>query len=128
MLRFEEKQLSRLQTVDNVSQVSVDGSASLSTPDTEEDLQEDSIMEEIEDIDDDTSVVEDLEIKSEVGNKRDWRRVRKIYKRSKQYVFVAATLPVNGKQTAGGLLKKIFPDAKWVSGNYLHCQNPRFSL
>ncbi|KAG8366202.1 hypothetical protein BUALT_Bualt17G0052000 [Buddleja alternifolia] len=79
---------------------------------------------ELEDLDD-KSVVEDFETESEVGKKRDWRRVRKIYRRSKQYVFVAATLPVNGKQTAGGLLKRMFPDVSWVSGNYLHCQNPR---
>ena len=50
---------------------------------------------------------------------RDWRRVRKNYERSKQYVFVAATLPVNGKKTAGGVLKYMFPDAEWVCGNYL---------
>ncbi|XP_027346824.1 DEAD-box ATP-dependent RNA helicase 22 isoform X2 [Abrus precatorius] len=36
-----------------------------------------------------------------------------------------ATLPVNGKKTAGGTLKHMFPDAKWVCGNYLHCHNPR---
>ncbi|KAK3443112.1 hypothetical protein EUGRSUZ_B03365 [Eucalyptus grandis] len=57
--------------------------------------------------------------------RRDWRRVRKTYARSKQYIFVAATLPANGKKTAGAVLKKMFPDASWISGNYLHYHNPR---
>lgn len=57
---------------------------------------------------------------------KDWRRARKLYKRSKQYIFVAATLPESGRKTAGGVLKHMFPDAIWVSGDYLHCHNPRF--
>lgn len=56
----------------------------------------------------------------------DWRRVRKLYKRSKQYIFVAATLPESGRKTAGGVLKHMFPNAIWVSGDYLHRHNPRF--
>lgn len=56
-----------------------------------------------------------------------WRRVREIYKRSKQYVFVAATLPKSGKKTAGGVLKKMFPDATWVNGAHLHRHNPRYA-
>jgi hypothetical protein len=59
--------------------------------------------------------------------KNGWRRVREIYKRSKQYVFVAATLPKSGKKTAGGVLKKMFPDATWVSGAHLHRHNPRYA-
>ncbi|XP_077232254.1 DEAD-box ATP-dependent RNA helicase 22-like, partial [Tasmannia lanceolata] len=55
----------------------------------------------------------------------DWRRVRKVYLRSKQYIFVAATLPENGKKTAGGVLKRMFPDASWVSGKFLHRHSPR---
>ncbi|KAL8241608.1 hypothetical protein R6Q59_011910 [Mikania micrantha] len=58
-------------------------------------------------------------------NKRDWKRTREIYERTKQYIFVAATLPDNGKRTAGGELKRLFPDATWVSGHYLHRHNPR---
>ncbi|CAH1434082.1 unnamed protein product [Lactuca virosa] len=55
----------------------------------------------------------------------DWKRYREIYERSKQYIFVAATLPENGKRTAGGELKRLFPEATWVSGHYLHRHNPR---
>jgi hypothetical protein len=59
--------------------------------------------------------------------KNGWRRVREIYKRSKQYVFVAATLPKSGKKTAGGVLKRMFPDATWVNGAHLHRHNPRYA-
>ncbi|KAK6160144.1 hypothetical protein DH2020_003525 [Rehmannia glutinosa] len=121
MLRFDEKQLSRLQSADARAQDT--SSFAMSASDTEEDLQADLNLEEVEDTDD--TFVEDSESESEVRNKRDWRRVRKIYARSKQYIFVAATLPLNGKRTAGGTLKRMFPDANWVSGNYLHRQNPR---
>ncbi|KAF9603044.1 hypothetical protein IFM89_033769, partial [Coptis chinensis] len=55
---------------------------------------------------------------------KDWIRARKIHEPSKQYIFVAATLPLNGKKTAGGVLKRMFLDANWVSGSYLHCHNP----
>lgn len=57
--------------------------------------------------------------------KKDWLRSRKIYKRSKQYIFVAATLPESGKKTAGGMLKRLYPEATWVSGSFLHRHNPR---
>ncbi|GFP96162.1 dead-box ATP-dependent RNA helicase 22 [Phtheirospermum japonicum] len=119
MLRFDEKQLSRLQKADNGAQ------HALPSSDTEEDLLEDLNLDEIEIEDTDENLVEEPETDSEVRNRRDWRRVRKIYDRSKQYIFVAATLPVNGKRTAGGTLKRMFPEANWVSGNYLHRQNPR---
>ena len=49
-----------------------------------------------------------------IVKKRDCRRTREIYERSKQYIFVAATLPENGKKTAGGELKRLFQEAKWV--------------
>lgn len=29
------------------------------------------------------------------------------------------------KKTAGAMLKRMFPDANWISGTYLHCHNPR---
>ncbi|PIN13158.1 putative ATP-dependent RNA helicase FAL1, involved in rRNA maturation, DEAD-box superfamily [Handroanthus impetiginosus] len=121
MFRFDEKQLSRLQNADAGSR----GAASfpVESSDTEEDVQAASNLEEDEDTDDGS--VEDAKTESEVKNGKDWRRVRKMYNRSKQYIFVAATLPLNGKKTAGGTLKRMFPEAHWVSGNYLHCQNPR---
>lgn len=133
MLRFDEKQLSRLKSA--VTGAEDASSFSMKTSDTEDDLEaasdteedlEDNLnLEEAED-DDDGSSVEDSLTESGIRKQRDWRRVRKIYDRSKQYIFVAATLPVNGKRTAGGTLKRMFPDANWVSGNYLHRHNPRF--
>ncbi|XP_016548260.2 DEAD-box ATP-dependent RNA helicase 22 isoform X2 [Capsicum annuum] len=115
MLRFDEKLLSRSKNSE--AQVS-------STSDLEEfiDLKADYGEDE------DTEVGEDkenLEADTKGLKRRDWRRVRKIYERSKQYVFVAATLPENGKRTAGGVLKRMFPDASWVNGNYLHHHSPR---
>lgn len=123
MLRFDEKQLSRSKN---------SGAEMSSTSDLEEfrDLKADYGEEEDEDEDEDedTEVGEakaNLEADTKGLKRRDWRRVRKIYERSKQYIFVAATLPENGKRTAGGVLKRMFPDATWVSGNYLHQHSPR---
>ncbi|KAG2288544.1 hypothetical protein Bca52824_048148 [Brassica carinata] len=68
---------------------------------------------------DDTTQIPTVDNGAGPDIKKGWRRVRKIYSRSKQYIFIAAILPVNGKKTAGGLLKHMFPDAvgleqKWV--------------
>ncbi|XP_070016709.1 DEAD-box ATP-dependent RNA helicase 22 isoform X2 [Nicotiana sylvestris] len=115
MFRFDEKQLSRSKN-------------------SEPEMSSSSDLEEFRDLkadygeDEDTEVGEDganLEADTKGLKKKDWRRVRKIYERSKQYIFVAATLPENGKRTAGGVLKRMFPDARWVSGNYLHQHSPR---
>ncbi|KAJ1266347.1 hypothetical protein BS78_08G144100 [Paspalum vaginatum] len=121
MLRFDEKLLSRAQ--DSGKEVPL-GSVG--------EYNEDSSFENAEfsssDEDNDDNVAQDRSVKlenSHVGARRDWRRVRKMYRRSKQYVFVAATLPQSGKKTAGGVLKRMFPDAVWVSGTYLHRHNPR---
>lgn len=83
--------------------------------------------EEEEDVEylDDTEQIPTDETETGPDTKKGWRRVRKIYSRSKQYIFIAATLPVNGKKTAGGILKYMFPDAIWVSGNFLHRNSPR---
>lgn len=109
MLRFDEKQLSRLQSENSGRQDAAYSS----------NVEADFVGEEVEETGD-KSVEE-----SEARNRKDWRRVRQIYERSKQYVFVAATLPLNGKATAGGILWRMFPDANWVRGNYLHFQSPR---
>ncbi|KAL6655942.1 hypothetical protein ACP70R_006768 [Stipagrostis hirtigluma subsp. patula] len=121
MLRFDEKLLSRAK--DSGNEVSLG---------SEVDYHEDSDFEnaELSDFDEENgdNHVQDRPAKVDkgyIGARRDWRRVRKIYRRSKQYVFVAATLPQSGKKTAGGVLKRMFPDAAWVSGTYLHRHNPR---
>lgn len=123
MFRFDEKQLSRLKNGN--ARVQDDASFSVKSSDTEEDVEAD-LIKEVEDTDDES--VDDTDTGSEIRNRKDWRRVRNIYDRSKQYIFVAATLPLNGKATAGGILKRMFPSATWISGNYLHRQNPRFHI
>ncbi|CAK9182497.1 unnamed protein product [Ilex paraguariensis] len=127
MLRFDEKLLSRAQN--SVFEKPVDSTSDTlmhCEPEDDQDLQMDTILEEDEDAEDGADA-ESLgeEAKAEVIKRKDWRRVRKTYERSKQYIFIAATLPENGKKTAGGVLKRMFPDASWVSGNYLHRHNPR---
>lgn len=54
----------------------------------------------------------------------DWLRSKKQYKRSKQYIFVAATLPQAGKSSPAAVLKQKFPSMAWVNGNLLHRHNP----
>lgn len=120
MLRFDEKLLSR-SSEENPSEPT---SSHFSSED-EDDLQTEDVFEEEGDSEKDGNVHEE-EVEAGHVKSLDWRRVRKVYKRSKQYVFVAATLPANGKRTAGAVLKKMFPEADWVSGNYLHCHNPRW--
>ena len=102
MLRFDEKLLSRSK--ESVSELPVELESEPSshfTLDDKEDLQTDIISEGEENYED--VHVDDLAEEVEAGSskRKDWRRVRKTYERSKQYVFVAATLPVNGKKTAG---------------------------
>lgn len=77
-----------------------------------------------------TAQVEDYSEKRQVEGFRriPWWMVDKYYERSKQYIFVAATLPVNSSKTAGGILIKKFPDASWTSGNFLHRHSPRCIL
>ncbi|XP_010695871.2 DEAD-box ATP-dependent RNA helicase 22 [Beta vulgaris subsp. vulgaris] len=128
MLRFDEKLLSRSQTSPSIetNQSNSDTQLSFDCEDEDEVDRDSDISEEEEEIvDNGTPSVNLVEEVTGSSKRKDWRRIRKYYDRSKQYIFVAATLPVNGKQTAGGVLKKIFPSACWVSGNYLHCHNPR---
>lgn len=98
---------------------------------TEVDLEGDSIAEDTEasiwmenqDEECDSPLQEVDLLKTEQN--QDWQRSRKHYQRSKQYIFVAATLPESGKKTPGAILKRFFPDAEWVNGVLLHCHNPR---
>lgn len=127
MLRFEEKLLSEME--DSAKDDSLD-----MTKESHVELSyEDDKFQQLVSSHEEEEVVDgsDLEFfktedsRHETSSVRDWRRVRKVYRRSKQYIFVAATLPGSGKKTAGGVLKRMFPDATWVSGNYLHRHNPR---
>ncbi|KAL2937849.1 DEAD-box ATP-dependent RNA helicase 22 [Bienertia sinuspersici] len=122
MLRFDEKLLSRSKTNSSEETIELNSDTQLSFDSEDEDNKHSDISVEEEIVDDDTPLEEEV---PDSDKRKDWRRIRKYYDRSKQYIFVAATLPVNGKQTAGGVLKRMFPDARWVSGNYLHCHNPR---
>lgn len=127
LFRFDEKLLSRAtKSVVEKLEDSISDSLIDSVLQDGKDLQIDLHLPEEEGAEDDT-VLPDLTdgVDAECTKRKDWRRVRKIYERSKQYIFVAATLPVNGKKTAGGVLKRMFPEASWVSGHYLHHHNPR---
>ncbi|XP_061991130.1 DEAD-box ATP-dependent RNA helicase 22 [Rosa rugosa] len=126
--RFDEKLLSRSNGSNgSASELPMDLESETSlhfSSEDEENIETEAVSEDEENFEDD---VDDLPDEAGTGKVkyRDWRRVRNIYTRSKQYIFVAATLPANGKRTAGQVLKKMFPDAIWVNGNYLHCHNPR---
>ncbi|KAG9449590.1 hypothetical protein H6P81_009555 [Aristolochia fimbriata] len=127
MLRFEEKMVSKQEAL--VDETMLKSNAGLFTenePDAAGDFE--SLADANEQDEEGGSSNENNsndEIDAGQSGSKDWRRVRKVYSRSKQYIFVAATLPESGKRTAGGILKRMFPDASWVSGSYLHCHNPR---
>ncbi|GAV69346.1 DEAD domain-containing protein/Helicase_C domain-containing protein [Cephalotus follicularis] len=123
MLRFDEKLLSRMYNSGSEKAMELVSDSLLHLNLENKDLRQNESTSEGEEIPKGDLDVDDLAEGS--TKKHDWKRVREIYERSKQYIFVAATLPVNGRKTAGAVLKKMFPDANWISGNYLHCHNPR---
>ncbi|KAM0062337.1 putative RNA helicase [Helianthus debilis subsp. tardiflorus] len=121
MFRFDEKVLSRAKNASPEKSLDMESESSILV-----DIENHQEMEDEEEIVDGADFGDSVEeTEAIVMKKRDWRRTREIYERSKQYIFVAATLPENGKRTAGGELKRLFPDATWVSGLYLHRHNPR---
>ncbi|XP_062111812.1 DEAD-box ATP-dependent RNA helicase 22 isoform X3 [Humulus lupulus] len=125
LLRYDEKKLSwSKESTPKLPMHLVFDKSSEHNSEDDEDSTTGIISDEEETFEDD---VDDLPEEVDAGPAKmtEWRRVRKDYERSKQYIFIAATLPVNGKKTAGAVLKKMFPDANWVSGNYLHRHNPR---
>lgn len=126
MLRFDEKLLSRSNTASSVEVNKSDFQLSFDCNENDEHI---DMLTEVGEtsVDDasDVTPIDRVEQRPDSGERKGWRRVREYYNRSKQYIFVAATLPENGKRTAGGVLKRIFPEANWVSGNYLHRHNPR---
>ncbi|ONK76777.1 uncharacterized protein A4U43_C03F32040 [Asparagus officinalis] len=132
MLRFDEKLLSRMENSEQYSSLNVTNESHVDLGSEEYDTQQLVGDHEGDEVDEgeDVGNGDDIEAlkgenKGETSMKKGWRRVREVYKRSKQYIFVAATLPGSGKKTAGGVLRRMFPDAIWVSGNYLHRHNPR---
>uniref|UniRef100_A0A1J3FSK2 RNA helicase n=1 Tax=Noccaea caerulescens TaxID=107243 RepID=A0A1J3FSK2_NOCCA len=135
MMRFDEKQVSRLATSNITRPVELEADSLVpvdsEVEDDDADFEDESTSisdeeeEEEEYLDDITAQTPTIVNGTGPDIKKGWRRVRKVYTRSKQYIFIAATLPVNGKKTAGGLLKHMFPDAVWVSGNFLHRNSPR---
>ncbi|XP_021747199.1 DEAD-box ATP-dependent RNA helicase 22-like [Chenopodium quinoa] len=125
MLRFDEKLLSRSKNSASEETKELNSDLQLSFVCEDEDDKDIDISMEEEIVEDGTTLVDLVEEVPVSGVKKGWRRSREYYERSKQYIFVAATLPINGKQTAGGILKRMFPGASWVSGNYLHYHNPR---
>ncbi|GAA0164017.1 RNA helicase [Lithospermum erythrorhizon] len=152
MLRFDEKQLSRFNSLGKEKTENLNPNSHIDpeaednendSPVEYEDAEDSAKMQDIggeseddaiftcndgaeeEENAEDSAKMENSGGEVEVPKRKDWRRIRKVYDRSKQFIFVAATLPSNGKQTAGGVLKRMFPDACWVSGNYLHCHSPR---
>ena len=126
MLRFDEKQMSRLVTSKFGKPLEILAQFDSDNED-DADFEEDGSIsdEEEEEYLEDTTQIPTVENGAGADIRKGWRRVRKIYTRSKQYIFIAATLPVNGKKTAGGLLKHMFQDAVWVTGNFLHRDSPR---
>nr|XP_029118567.1 DEAD-box ATP-dependent RNA helicase 22 isoform X2 [Elaeis guineensis] len=127
MLRFGEKQLSEMEdsSKDDSVDLTKESHVELGYEDNKVQQLARDLEEEEADVGDDLEFFKTEDTRHETSSVRDWRRVRKVYRRSKQYIFVAATLPASGKKTAGGVLKRMFPDATWVSGNYLHRHNPR---
>lgn len=127
MFRLEEKQLSKAMESGLDCSAEADSTSWIDFK-PEEDEQLSSVSDsESEDLHDEFNDEDDLsEEKVDLpGKRKDWLRSRKLYKRSKQYIFVAATLPESGKKTAGGVLKRLYPQATLVSGSFLHRHNPR---
>ncbi|CAN0925631.1 DEAD-box ATP-dependent RNA helicase 22 [Linum grandiflorum] len=113
MFRFDEKNLCWTSQSPAAAAEVVEDSESLpedALEDDEGEARDDLAMadeeEDLKSIAEEDEVVEEAAA-HEAGSiqKRGWRRVKRVYDRSKQYIFVAATLPVNGKKTAGAVLK-----------------------
>ncbi|RZR96116.1 hypothetical protein BHM03_00025076 [Ensete ventricosum] len=107
MLRFEEKLASKMQDSAEESVIDEDkcnmelksdddnNKQLLNNDEEDGDNCNDQLLNNYEEDGDNCNDDEGLENESEESNTsvKGWRRVRKIYTRSKQYIFVAATLP-----------------------------------
>ncbi|KAL6013561.1 hypothetical protein ACLOJK_004059 [Asimina triloba] len=120
LLRFDEKRLSKIQgsTLENSEKLNTDAVVDF-LPEGEELLAVSNSLGEDDSEDaldlEDVKMEENGETKASSYRSKDWRRVRKTYIRSKQYIFVAATLPESGKKTAGGVLKLVLVDISYDS-------------
>lgn len=133
MLRYDEKEFyeirrSALKKPIETHQEPVEtdpDNPSRSASEDGEDVKTEMILEGGE-----TAQVEDYSEKRKVEGfrRKSWWMIDKYCERSKQYIFIAATLPENGRKTAGGILKQMFPNANWISGNFLHRHSPRCTL
>lgn len=134
MFRLEEKQLSKAQSGrSTIERVDFRPWTDFEPAEpTAEDVHDNEDKEENPDSHDEDEEADssDDEVDGKSNTKqskhKDWLRSRKVYTRSKQYIFAAATLPENGKKTPGAVLKRILPDAKWANGLFLHRQNPKY--
>jgi len=142
MFRLEEKQLSRdweLEKVQGIRstkefqpwtdfQPTEDAEADTGSSDSEEEEVSnwsDPVDDEPITSEESSELPQSSGRQAEMERRGDWLKARKAYKRSKQYIFVAATLPQAGKRTPGAVLRQKFPEASWVNGHLLHCHNPR---
>ncbi|CAM6113199.1 unnamed protein product [Calypogeia fissa] len=140
MFRLEEKQLAKSSSSGATKQMQEhikpwtefkveeadEGTLDAADDEEEPDDNEDEGLLTEEDTEEDDVVLEIPKTHAGVNeNRKNYWLIRKQYKRSKQYIFVAATLPNSGKKSPGALLKRLFPDAKTVNGNLLHFHNPR---
>ncbi|KAL9273030.1 DEAD-box ATP-dependent RNA helicase 22-like protein [Drosera capensis] len=126
MLQFDEKQSSQTQTlVEKGRNKANSNPMCIDSGDGNGKLKR-SFFDEEKDFCD-VIEVKHLLIEPESGsdNRKAQKQSKTSYVRSKQYIFVGATLPLNRKNAVCGILELFFGDAKWVSGSYLHRHNPR---
>lgn len=136
MFRLEEKQLAKSSSSGSTgtARESIQPWTEFKAEEADDKDDSDEDEGDIDDDEDEGLVSEEQDVdletpKSKGGvneNRKNYWQLRKLYQRSKQYIFVAATLPNSGKKSPGALLKRLFPEAKTVSGNLLHFHNPRF--
>lgn len=144
LFRLEEKRISKLRELEASQEAKVEfeepefrrvWSEAEEEAEGEEEVEVEEVERDAEGIHDDSGnsllfqqrpqeIVASSGQNASMQRRSDWLRTRKQYKRSKQYIFIAATLPQAGKSSPGAVLKLKFPAMTWVSGNLLHRHNP----
>lgn len=134
LFRLEEKRLFRSLQMASAESVKLESGLGAWT----EAEKEDDVPEENEEVDEEDTLVDEANnsilfeqrvaplsgLNASMQRRTDFLRSQREYKRSKQYIFVAATVPQAGKSSPGAVLKQKFPAASWVHGNNLHRHNP----